>query len=128
MSNQIEKSNIFKKGAIEGNFGAKVDASNNRVCLIFDGYFDNSCAEKFFGEYTKAKASVDLSKTSLYIDAKGLKPFPQDSLDSAGEIYKDYLCFKDITFVEPDHVVAKSQIHRVLRNNGIEDRFNFIKE
>ncbi len=126
MGLDINKENIINKGALVGNFGAKVDAPNGRVCLLFEGFFDTSCAEKFFGEYTKAKASVDLSKTSLYIDAKGLKPFPQEALDSAGEIYKDYLSFKDIKIVEPDNVTAKMQLHRVLKSNGIEDRFEFV--
>lgn len=109
-----------------GNFGAKVDKENNRVYLLFEGYFDNSCADKFFAEYQNAKASVDIPSTSLYVDAKGLKPFPKDALDAAGEIYKDYLAFKDITIVEPDNLIAKLQLHRVLKENKIEDRFNFV--
>lgn len=128
MSEEIKRETIFSKGALMGNFGAKVDAAKKTVVLHFEGYFNDSCAEKFFNEYNKAKSSVDLSKTSLYVNAKGLKPFPQESLDSAGSIYKDYLSFKDVTFLEPDNTVASSQIHRVLRNNGIEDKFKFVKE
>ena len=122
----LKTENIINKGALVGKFGAKVDKPNNRVVLLFEGYFDTSCAEKFFAEYTAAKNAVDVSKTSLYIDAKGLKPFPQEALDSAGEIYKSYLEFKDVTMVEPDSGIAKIQLHRVLKTVGIEDRYNFI--
>lgn len=126
MSLGIQKENIINKGALVGNFGAKVDKPNNRVCLLFEGYFDNSCAAKFFEQYQNAKNSVNISTTSLYIDAKGLKPFPQNSLDSAGEIFKDYLAFKDITMVEPENIISKFQLHRVLKDNKIEDKFNFV--
>jgi hypothetical protein len=128
MGIDIKQESIFEKGALKGNFGAKVDKANKKVYLYFEGYFETSCAEKFFKEYTEAKASVNLKETSLVILAKNLKPFPQEALSSAGEIYKDYTNFKDITFVEPENVIAKMQIHRVLKENKIEDKYNFVKD
>jgi len=109
-----------------GDFKSEIiDKANKVARLTFIGYFNNECAAKFFTGYTEAKRLC--SGGTLQIEAIELKPFPQEALDAAGQIYRDYVAdFSKIEFVLPKNIVAKKQTQRILKDNKIEDKFKIL--
>lgn len=103
-----------------------IQSSNDKVIITFNGFLKPDNIPNFLKDYNALKSSVDLKNTILILNGKTLKAFPRELESNLAKLYTDYTAFKKIYIVNPDQIVTKMQIQRVLRTEHIESHFQFI--
>ncbi|MBD7912167.1 MULTISPECIES: hypothetical protein [Clostridium] len=110
------------------NLGYSIERKDGekKVIISFEGFAKPEMIENFMKDYKSLKNSVDVKNTILILIGGTLKAFPRDAEDDLINIYKDYTDFKKIFVVNPEQIVTKMQIKRVLKAANIEDHFEFV--
>ena len=100
--------------------------SEKKVVMHFDGFLDAAAVKNFAVDYDKLTKEVNTAETTLVLDGKKLKAFPPEAENDLMNLYKSYTIFKKIYILNPDILITKMQVKRVLKNAGIAEKFEFI--
>lgn len=110
------------------NLGYSIERKDweKKVLIEFEGFAKSDMIESFMKDYESLKKSVDVQNTTLILIGGTLKALPREAEDNLITLYKDYTQFKKIYVVDPDQMVTKMQIKRVIKAANIESHFEFV--
>lgn len=103
-----------------------IQSDTNNVTITFNGFLKADNIPHFLKDYDSLKSSIDVKNTTLILNGKTLKAFPKELEGNLAKLYEDYTVFKKIYIINPDQMVTKMQIQRVLRTAHIENHFQFV--
>lgn len=116
-------SHEFANGSFE------IKSGNDLAFIKFKGLVRGDASHTFATTYGELKKSlINVSNTSLVIDAKAMGIFPEESKQAVKGIYKDYTTFKDITIIIGDNELVKTQLVTMLKELNILDKYKFVQD
>ncbi|WP_137696195.1 hypothetical protein [Ruminiclostridium herbifermentans] len=105
------------------------DLKGNVLIINNSGLFSENEATSFMAEYSQIVKTIDTKKTTLILNATELKVLPQKMiplLEKCTELYmKDD--FKNIFLIEFSSLITNSQINRVAKTLGFDQRYKMFK-
>ena len=101
--------------------------SEKKVIMHFNGFMTTEAVAEFTIDYKKLIQEINTDQTTLVLDGKTLKAFPKEAEDNLMELYKSYTVFAKIYILNPENTITKMQVKRVLKNAGIENKFELFE-
>jgi len=114
------------KDVNQSNYSIIKDDAKKNVRIDIDGFFGPNDVNQYLKDYEALKKSIDVKSTTLILNGKDLKAFPNEVEATLGELYKDYSTFKKVYITTPTQLVTKMQVQRVLRSNNLAEHFEFV--
>ncbi len=113
---------------MEAGYQIEKKLSENKVIIHFAGFTKPEMVADFMRDYEELRKSINVSETELVLDGKTLKVFPVEFEKNLIKIYESYTNFKKVYLTNPNAILTKMQIKRVLKKAGIESKFQFIDD
>lgn len=111
----------------ESNYSIIKDNAKKSVRIDINGFFGPNDVTEYLKDYQSLKKSIDVKSTTLILNGKDLKAFPNEVEATLAELYKDYSTFKKVYITAPSQFVTKMQVQRVLKSNNLAEHFEFIE-
>ena len=106
----------------------KIDLKEKTLLITMGGFFTPDEAKSFIDDYEKTVSSMDTKGISLILDGSELKASTQDMLPMLQQCMEMYMRdnFKKVIVLDFDSSVTNSQITRVAKSIGFDQRYQMV--
>ncbi len=101
------------------------DLQGNTLIIKNAGLFSEDEAKSFMAEYSQKVKTLDTKNTTLILNATELKVLPQEMMPLLQKCMELYMKdgFKNIFIIEFSSIITNSQIMRVAKSLGFDQRY-----